>query len=229
MEWKTALNVSNEHCYVSGQFLLCCGGKRLRLFAALSCCLVFHHTFRNPRFRSQAMYGVYDGHGPAGHDCSDLSLRRLDDGTHPLDFRKKMTIQRFRWYNDIEVWSWCKVVGHKFLGWCATAWQSWNVAVHFLRLARKLCSAFLNDPDRERDPGAVLTKARPQEHDQGKNYSRMNQLSKGSHYEFPLWISGTVGDCNFQREVLVFYTIICMKIHLYVAEYLQSRANLLVE
>eukprot|EP00913_Durusdinium_trenchii_P014119 g13252.t1 len=44
-----------------------------------------------------AMYGVYDGHGPAGHDCSDLSLR-------------------------------------------------------------KLCSAFLNDPDRERDPGAVLTK-----------------------------------------------------------------------
>lgn len=23
----------------------------------------------------QAMYGVYDGHGPAGHDCSDLSLR----------------------------------------------------------------------------------------------------------------------------------------------------------
>ena len=44
-----------------------------------------------------AMYGVYDGHGPAGHDCSDLALR-------------------------------------------------------------KLCSAFLNDPDRERDPGAVLTK-----------------------------------------------------------------------
>ncbi|CAE7030634.1 unnamed protein product [Symbiodinium sp. CCMP2592] len=44
-----------------------------------------------------AMYGVYDGHGPAGHDCSDLSLR-------------------------------------------------------------KLCSAFLNDPDREKDPGAVLTK-----------------------------------------------------------------------
>lgn len=44
-----------------------------------------------------AMYGVYDGHGPAGHDCSDLSLRKLG-------------------------------------------------------------SAFLNDPDRERDPGAVLTK-----------------------------------------------------------------------
>ncbi|CAE7292248.1 pim2 [Symbiodinium necroappetens] len=44
-----------------------------------------------------AMYGVYDGHGPAGHDCSDLSLR-------------------------------------------------------------KLCSAFLNDPDREKDPAAVLTK-----------------------------------------------------------------------
>ena len=25
--------------------------------------------------------------------------------------------------------------------------------------SRKLCSAFLNDPDREKDPGAVLTKA----------------------------------------------------------------------
>ena len=45
-----------------------------------------------------------------------------------VGFQKKVTIQRFRWYNDIEVWSWCKVVGHKFLGWCATAWQSWNVA-----------------------------------------------------------------------------------------------------
>lgn len=27
---------------------------------------------------TKAMYGVYDGHGPAGHDCSDLSLRLRD-------------------------------------------------------------------------------------------------------------------------------------------------------
>ena len=51
-------------------------------------------TTRKPQqFRSvphaKAMYGVYDGHGPAGHDCSDLSLRREDvSAAHPLDLRK---------------------------------------------------------------------------------------------------------------------------------------------
>ena len=161
---KNGLNVSNEQCYVSGQFLLCCGGKRLRLFAALSCWgLVFHHSsLRNPRFRSQAMYGVYDGHGPAGHDCSDLSLRRdLDDGTHPLDFRKKwlykdlddITIQKYGpGAKLLAINSWVGVL----LRGKAETWLC-----NSLGLARKLCSAFLNDPDRERDPGAVLTKARP--------------------------------------------------------------------
>ena len=67
---------------------------------------------------SKAMYGVYDGHGPAGHDCSDLSLRYPPAHTRARPVTFGLVVS-----------------------------------------CRKLCSAFLNDPDREKDPGAVLTKA----------------------------------------------------------------------
>ena len=45
-------------------------------FASCLQCLGACHVFAQDGCAAEAMYGVYDGHGPAGHDCSDLSLRR---------------------------------------------------------------------------------------------------------------------------------------------------------